>query len=278
MLVAQITDLHLKAENGGSCRNLSRLRCVLADLKNMRQRPDVIVVTGDLTEKGEDASYFAVKTELSSIGIPYYLAMGNHDHAPALAACFPRTVFKAAFLHYSVDDYPLRLIILDTSLPGRHGGSFCAERAAWLERELSKAPSAPTLIAMHHPPTDIGIAWMTTPNEAPWAKRFESIIQRHNNIVHIMCGHIHRPIFKSFAGTTLSVAGAVAPQVRLDLSDINPEAADGRVLIEDSPPSYALHHWKDGVLTTHHIQPNLRPLIRYDEAHAHIIRQTLDRL
>ena len=278
MLIAQITDLHLKAQDKGRCQNISRLRAVLSDLKARRKKPDLILVTGDLSEGGQAASYEALKAELSSVDIPFYLAMGNHDHPEALAACFPQAKFQDGFLQDCVEGYPLRLIILDTTDSERHGGAFCERRADWLGRELSQQPQRPTLIAMHHPPTDIGITWMTTPNEAPWAKRFESVIHRHNNIVHIICGHTHRPIFKSFAGTTLSVAGAVAPQLRLDLSDIDPETADGRVLIEDSPPSYALHHWENGELTTHHVQPALRPLIRYDEAHAHIIKQTLDRL
>lgn len=277
VLIAQITDLHLNAGAKQPCQNTPHLRAVLNDIKNGPNPVDAIIVTGDLTENGHPASYEALKSELSSVDIPYYLALGNHDNAVNMGESFPQAPFADGFLNYSIDDNALRLIILDTTLAGRHGGAFCERRAAWLEAELSKAPPKPTLIAMHHPPSDIGIDWMTTANDAPWAKRFKSVIQKHDNIVQIICGHIHRAIFGRFGKTAFSVAGAVSPQVSLNLSPINPDKADGRVLIEDSPPSYALHHWKNGTLTTHHVQPNMRPLVRYDAAHAHIIKTTLDK-
>ncbi|WP_051279955.1 phosphodiesterase [Hellea balneolensis] len=277
MLIAQITDLHLTPGETSSCQNIDRLRRVLKHIKDSPHVIDAILITGDLSEGGHPASYKALKTELTLLGIPYYLAMGNHDNAANLAACFPYVKLADGFLNYSINFPDLRFIILDTTLSGRHGGAFCENRADWLDKELGKESSKPTLIAMHHPPADIGIEWMTTREDSPWAKRFKTIIQQHKNVVHIMCGHIHRSIFLSYAGTTLSVAGAVAPQVSLDFSAIDPNKVDGRALVEDSPPSYTLHHWKSGQLTTHHVDIGAAPLIYYDAAHADVIKRTLDR-
>jgi len=277
MLIAQITDLHLKANTGTACRNTLRLRDVLSELKAMRERPDLILMTGDLSEDGSEGSYAALEAELSKLPIPTYLVMGNHDNRQAIAASFPNTSFNEGFLHYSLDGNALRIITLDTTEPGRHGGAFCNRRIAWLKAELAKAPEQPTLIAMHHPPTDTGIPWLTTPDEAPWADRFRKVIRPHKNIVQIICGHIHRPIFKRFETTAVSVANAVAPQVALDLSEIDPDVADGRLLIEDNGAGYALHHWDGKALTTHNLQTRAKPIMHYDKAHAHIVSYAMDR-
>lgn len=275
MLIAQITDLHLDAHKGTRCKNTHQLRRVVEDIKRMSRQPDILLITGDLVEQGELSSYKSVKTELSNFNIPIYFTLGNHDDREAFAGCFPESQFNDGFLQYSIEGESLRIIVIDSSEPGRHGGAFCERRADWLRNELAKAPEKPTLIAMHHPPTDIGIPWMTTRDEAPWAQRFKTIVSAYDNIVHIMCGHIHRPIFKRFAGTTLSIASAIAPEVKLDLSDIDLHTPDGRVLLEDTNPGYALHHWDSEALTTHNIIVGGRPLIYYDQAHAHIVRETL---
>ena len=275
MLIAQITDLHLDARKAEGCENTQQFRKVIRNIQEMSRRPDMLIVTGDLAENGGPASYKALKTELSNFDLPIYFAMGNHDDRTAFAACFPASQFNDGFLQYSFHQGPLRIIVIDSSEPGRHGGSFCVRRANWLEAELAKAPHTPTLIAMHHPPTDTGIPWITTSETAPWAQRFRAIIGAHDNIVHIMCGHIHRAIFKRFAGTALSVASAVAPQVKLDLAAIDINNPDGRVLLEEARPGYALHHWDGEAITTHNVIVGARPIIHYDHAHAHIIRETL---
>lgn len=275
MLIAQITDLHLDAQKSTVCQNTHQFRSVIEDIKSLKPQPDMLVITGDLVEQGERDSYETLRAEITDIDLPIYFAMGNHDNREAFAACFPQSRFNNGFLQYCIETESLRIIVIDSSEPGRHGGAFCERRAQWLQAELAQAPFKPTLIAMHHPPTDIGIPWITTCDTADWAQRFKKVIAAHDNVIHVMCGHIHRTIFKRFAGATLSVASAVAPQVKLDLSHIDINNPDGRVLLEDAKPGYALHHWDGEALTTHNVSVGARPIIHYDKDHAHIVRETL---
>ena len=275
MLIAQITDLHLDTQKGLICENTHRLSRVIADIKEMKRQPDLVLVTGDLAEQGRPDSYDALKTEISNLEIPTYFAMGNHDDRTAFAAYFPEGQFNEGYLQYTINGDSLRIIVIDTSEPGLHGGAFCESRANWLAAELAKDPDTPTLIAMHHPPTDSGIPWLTTPNNAAWAQCFKTVINTHDNIVHIICGHVHRNIFKRFAGTTLSVASAVALQAKLELAAIDIDKPDGRVLLEEANPGYALHHWVGKTLTTHNVLVGARPIIYFDQTHAHIVRETL---
>lgn len=163
--------------------------------------------------------------------------------------------------------------MLDSLHAGRHGGGFCENRAEWLKTTLSEDKNRPTLIALHHPPIETGIAWMTASDSDPWVKGLSGAIAGHKNIVQIISGHIHRTIFKRFGDTLVSVSQAIAPQVKLELADIDPEKPDDRILLVDTLAGYSLHHWKDGSLTTHHsTAPHGRPIVHYDEKHAFVVR------
>ena len=202
---------------------------------------------------------------------------GNHDNRPAFKEVFSDKNFNNGFLQYVIEDYPVRIIVLDSLKPGRHGGAFCARRAKWLRERLEEQPERPTLIAMHHPPSKTGIGWMTASAEDGWVQRLNKVVKDHDNVVQIICGHIHRSISKGFAGTNVSVSRAVAPQVKLDLAPIDPDVPDDRVLIVDADAGYCLHEWDGEGLTTHHgMSPEGRPIISYNEKHAFVVKLTMD--
>ena len=97
----------------------------------------------------------------------------------------------------------MRLIVLDTLEPGRHGGGFCEARAAWLKARLAEQPDMPTMIVMHHPPFDVGIDWMDTDPDEPWVERFADAIAGQPQIQAILCGHLHRAIVAPWKGVTV---------------------------------------------------------------------------
>lgn len=278
MLIAQITDLHIGFDGpDGPCKNSERLQTVLAELAALRLKPELILVTGDLVENGEGWAYQNMREQFAQIEVPIYFAVGNHDDRHTFSTVYPDAEFNDGFLQYVIEDDRLRIIVLDTMTPGRHGGAFCEKRAKWLDDRLSEKPGHPTLIAMHHPPIKTGIAWMTLHGDAGWAHRLDRVISAHDNVVHIISGHVHRNIYKKFAGTTLSVSRAVAPQVKLELAEIDIDRPDNRVLLIDADAGYCLHYWDGETLTTHNgLAPEGQPIIHYDEAHAFIVKETLD--
>lgn len=278
MIIAQMTDLHIGFEGEGEvCHNSRRLRMVIRELNSMVLKPDIVLLTGDLVESGESWAYAKLKKELSKLDYPVYYAMGNHDHREIFGMNFPEAEFNDGFLQYTIEDWPVRVIVLDTLNNGFHGGAFCEKRKAWLEARLAEQPDRPTFIAMHHPPIESGIAWMTASLKAPWVMSLRETIRKYDNILHVTAGHIHRTIFKKFENTTISVCRAVAPQVKLELADIDPNTPDDRVLLVDTTPGYCLHHWNGHILTTHAANaPSGKPVIKYDEAHAFVVKHTLD--
>ena len=152
---------------------------------------------------------------------------------------------RSGFLHYVIDEHPLRLIGLDTLVPGAGGGVMDEERVRWLDAKLGEAPGRPTLIFMHHPPFRTGIDRMDRQGLAN-AEAMGNVIAQHSAIEGIVCGHLHRPIHTRWQGTVVTTAPSPAHQVALDLDK---GEKLGWVM---EPPACLLHAWRAGAgLVTH---------------------------
>ena len=246
MLLAQITDIHLGFEPDNPAEfNRKRLDQIVAHLSSGVNRPDLLLATGDLVDRGDVASYRRLKNALSLAPCPVPFAMGNHDARDAFLEVFPDTPVDDGFVQYVVDFPERRLIVIDTLEEGRHGGAFCERRATWLGARLGETRETPTVIVMHHPPVEVGIDWMNTHPDEPWVKRFADTIAGHDQVQALLCGHLHRAISAPWNGVTVSICSSSAPQVSLDLRPIDPERTDNRPMIIADAPAYALHRWTE---------------------------------
>jgi 3',5'-cyclic-AMP phosphodiesterase len=274
VLIAQITDTHIGFDRGNPDEhNLQRLKAVLRRLAEGPNRPDLLLVTGDLTEHGDPESYAVLAEALKACPFPVQVMVGNHDEREALLAAFPGTPGEGGFVQFPLEFDGLRLLVLDTLAPGRHGGAFCAARAAWLEAQLAAKPDVPTVIAMHHPPFASGIAWLDSDEREDWIDRFSKAVAGHGQVKAIIAGHLHRTIHTLWNGVALTVCSSSAPTVALDLTPIDIDRPDGRALIVGEPPSFALHCWTGTRLISHveAVGP-VDTLARFDENLQRIVR------
>lgn len=275
MLIAQITDVHLGFEPGNPDElNRRRLDETLRALLELSPRPDLLIISGDLADAGDDdVSYLQLKQAMAALPFPVFPALGNHDGREAFRRHFPQVPFTDGYAQYAIEDYPLRIMVLDTLDEGRHGGQYCEVRAGWLRARLAEQPDRPTLIVLHHPPTESGLSWMTENPDAAWVKRLEAVVSAADNVVALLAGHLHRPVVTNFARAPLIVCPSTAPQVALDLDEMDPEAPDDRPMIVADPPGFALHLWTGRNLLTHfatagehevlaRFGPQLQPLVR----------------
>lgn len=266
MLIGQITDIHLGFDPDNPAEfNRKRLDQVLAHLALPQHRPDLLLATGDLIDRGDIDSYRRLKNALSGCPFPVWPALGNHDLRETFAEIFPEHPLVDGFLQYEIDAGPLRLLVIDTLEEGRHGGSFCEVRAAWLSARLSEQPERPTVIVMHHPPVEVGIEWMNTDPDEPWVARFAETIRGHTQLKGLICGHLHRPIVAAWNGVTIAICPSTSPQVALDLSPIDADAPDNRPMIIADEPAFALHRWNGRELVSH-----------YDTAESHVMLAKFD--
>ncbi|CAB3747291.1 phosphodiesterase [Paraburkholderia humisilvae] len=254
MLLAQISDLHIKRPGALAYRRVDTAayfsRCVAA-LNALVPRPNAVIVTGDLVDQGDVEQYEHLKALLEPLQIPYYLLVGNHDDRAALRTVFSerQELFAGGeFVQYAFDVGALRVLALDSIVPGASGGTLCATRLAWLAAQLDAASGKPVIVALHHPPFVSGIGHMDQVRLDPAAAReVETLIARHPNVERVICGHVHRPMFVRFGGTIASAVPAPAHQVALDLRD------DAPSVFRMEAPAFALH-WYDAAtgLVTHH--------------------------
>ena len=174
------------------------------------QIPDAVVVTGDLADHGDADSYRRLRAVIEPAtqewGTRLIWVMGNHDS---------RAVFRVELLDEEPDTAPidrvdlvngLRIITLDTTVPGRHHGEIGLEQLEWLAGELSAPAEHGTLLAMHHPPLPsvLDAAVLVELREQAALAQ----VLRGTDVRGILAGHLHLSTFGTFAGIPVSVAAA----------------------------------------------------------------------
>lgn len=249
MLIAQITDTHLKAPGKlayGRVDTAAMLQACVEALLRLDPQPDLIVHTGDLTDLGRADEYDHLKAVLAPLKVPVLAVPGNHDDRDAMRAALAAAGYlpPRGFLHYAVEHGPLRIVGLDTVVAGHGGGELCAERLDWLEARLGERPAMPTVVLMHHPPFLTGIAHMDRIGLSG-RDGFADVMARHRQVEAILCGHVHRVIRATVGGRAAMIAPSPAHQVALDLRPEGPSA----FMME--PPGFLLHRFADGGLVSH---------------------------
>ena len=243
MIIAQLTDMHIRPRGLPAYRVVETNTLVERALRTvaaLRPAPEVLIMSGDLTDCGL-AEEYDILSEL--IGrhctMPVYLVPGNHDRREVMKARLGHLTGIAGagdFIQYAIEDHPVRLIMLDSVVPGFGHGELCDRRLDFLDRALSAAPAKPAIVVLHHPPVVCGIEHMDHINLRT-AAAFGAVIARHPQVERVLCGHHHRPITARFAGTIVQVAPSTAHQVSLDLA----AAAPSTFTLE--PPAFLLHRW-----------------------------------
>lgn len=243
LLIAQISDLHLKAGGKlsyGVVDTLAALRRAVDHLNASQPRPDIVVISGDLVDFGHPDEYAVLRPELERLAMPYYLVPGNHDDRTHMLAAFADHGYlpqsPEAPLDWVVDTHPVRLIGLDTTIPGSHGGQLQDSQLRWLDAQLALRPQVPTLLILHHPPFISGIGHMDL---QPFgnAAALQRVIAGNPQVERLLCGHLHRSIQRRFGGSLSCVCPGVSHQIVLDLQP----SAPAHFNLE--PPGYLLHHW-----------------------------------
>lgn len=254
MIFAQISDIHLRPE-GDLAHDVADTAGSLASavrrLEALDPPVDAVFITGDLVDIPDAGAYSQLRSLLDPLRSPVYLIPGNRDDRTNLRAAFADAGYlpeNGSFLHYAVEDFPVRFLALDTLKEGAKTGELCEGRLSWLADRLAEAPDRPTVILMHHPPFKTGVPFMDG-QEFEGADAFARIVSAYTNVERVLCGHLHRAIQRRFAGTLACVAPSTAFHMPLDLRT----AADLNLVLE--PAAGFLHVWSPGVGMVTHTLP-----------------------
>jgi 3',5'-cyclic AMP phosphodiesterase CpdA len=253
--LVQLSDLHIREPGRlayGRINTAPYLQRAVQSILRLKQQPDAVVITGDLTDFGRAAEYSHLEELLAPLPMPVYLLPGNHDDRDQLRRSFPGHSYLGSdgFVQYSVRVGGLRLLTLDTCVPGHSHGSLCQSRLAWLKTQLDQYRDEPVVVAMHHPPFQTLIGHMDEIGLLQGAQELEALIAQYSNVERVICGHLHRAIDVRFGGSIASTAPAPAHQVCLDMA---PDAPSAWTL---EPPGFRIHAWDGHGRVVTHLAPS----------------------
>lgn len=208
-----ISDTHLLANGGelyGAVDSAAHLSELFAEIEASRGRPEAIVFTGDLADKGEPEAYellrSIVEPAAARLGAQVIWCMGNHDARPAFRDALFGELPSQRPVDRVYDVNGLRVITLDTSVPGAHHGEVTPEQLDWLAEELASPAPHGTILAMHHPPLpavlDLAVS-VELRDQSALAEVVEG-----TDVRSILAGHLHYSSNGVFAGIPVSVASA----------------------------------------------------------------------
>ncbi|MGS4988563.1 phosphodiesterase [Roseibium sp. RP-7] len=249
-LIAHMTDLHLRPR-GLPCYRVSDTNMLaeraIKSLQSLTPKPDALVITGDITDRNDPREYALARSILSRVDMPVYLVPGNHDGTEVMRrelGSFPGLSGSLDDkICYTADIGDIRLIALDTHIPGDPRGRLGQAQLDWLDSRLRESAKT-TLIALHHPPALSGIRHMDDIGLVD-ADALAEVVSPHRHVARFLCGHLHRPIIASFAGKVMTLAPSTGHQVVLDLTE------DGPAMFNFEPAAYFLHYHspKTGVVS-----------------------------
>lgn len=243
MLIAQISDIHAAPDND----HLQRFGRVLSWLDQVS--PDVLVLTGDLTDGFWSEGYKKIAARLNAQRYPSLLLPGNSDDGGLMRHTWGNERWARdapeEFLHFNHDADGLRLIGLDSTVREKSYGSVSG-RLEWLEKHLSAAGDVPMLLFLHHHVFTSGIPTLDE-TMCRGLSELEALIKGNaGKIVAISSGHVHRPVAGTFADIQANICGSVCPANPVWFGSNN-------VPPVQEPPMLMLHRYEEGELSSHHV-------------------------
>ena len=229
-VLLHLTDSHLIAGDGrlyGAVDADARLRRLLEHIEAARITPSALVFTGDLVDAGEPAAYrklrVLVEPFAARLGCEVVWVMGNHDDRAAMRQHLLAKPASAAPLDQIDVIQGLRIVSLDTTVPGLHHGEVTDAQLAWLADVLEEPAPFGTVLAMHHPPLP-AVADLAVSVELRQQHRLAPVLAG-TDVRAVLAGHLHYSTFGTFAGIPVSVASATC--YTQDLA-VEPGATRGR--------------------------------------------------
>jgi Icc protein len=239
--ILHLTDPHLHASPETRMRGVrtdETLQRVIADAMQNHDRPDCLLVTGDIVQDESRAGYQRFREIAAVPGLPVYCLPGNHD-APGMLA---EVCNDGNFQFCGTASFgPWHLIMLDTVVAGDDGGALRPSELARLERFLSALSGQHALIALHHQPVPMGSRWLDAVGLSNAADLLR-IVGRHDVVRAILWGHVHQASDRMHGSIRLLSTPSTCAQFL-------PGAVE--FALDTRPPGYRwLDLYADGSITT----------------------------
>jgi Icc protein len=220
--VIQVSDCHVSADPLTKYRGTRadrNLRSLLPELR--RWQPDLVLLTGDVSEDASAAAYGRVSALLDTVGAPVLALPGNHDDVAVMQRYFPAGPWGGLFERRARG---WNIILLDSTTAGEISGRLREDTLERLETSLRRQAGAPALVALHHQPVPVNSPWIDRyALEKP--EPFLDLLDRFPDIRCVAWGHVHQAFDSERNGTALlggpSTAANSLPNARQFTADLS---------------------------------------------------------
>lgn len=218
MIIAQISDTHLALDTPDADQRISDFALTVADINALDPAPDLIVHTGDIVHNGRQDEYAQAVAILAKAQAPVIVLAGNKDNRANLRRAFAAKGYLAPdsdFIDYAIDEYPVRLIALDTLSSGSNKGDFCSERVSRLIDLIDAETTKPIAVFTHHPPFEVMVGPDRVHFETPEImSRLRQALQHSGRVIAVFSGHVHRAAAGHVGGIPATVVQCIATTLR----------------------------------------------------------------
>ncbi|MGW7051068.1 phosphodiesterase [Streptomyces sp. NPDC054887] len=243
-VLAHLSDLHLD----GSPRSAARVRRAVEYLAGLTGVVDAVLITGDIADRGTEREYRQAVEALAPLHERHQVLLcpGNHDARPEFREVLLGGRPGTAPVNQVRDIGGVRILMCDSSVPGRSEGLLEPQTLRWLEETLAAAPDRPAFVAFHHPPVPLGVPYidrigLREPQE------LADVLARHDQVAAVLCGHAHTAAATVFAGLPLLCAPGIASTALLPWE----QGPEDSWKTHDAPLALTFHWYEEGRLTSH---------------------------
>lgn len=189
--VLQFTDSHLLGEPSKTFLGIEPVKTLDAVIElafRSRPDPDLVLLTGDLSQDSSIAAYRLVEERFAGLGIPIGIIPGNHDRVDRM-----KKVFTSAGMQVcgNLRLHGWTVMLLNSTVRGKVGGALGPRNLAQLEQSLSENNDQPVLVCLHHQPVPVGTGWLDTIGLDD-SDAFLAVVDRYPMVKGVLWGHVHQ--------------------------------------------------------------------------------------
>jgi 3',5'-cyclic-AMP phosphodiesterase len=230
LLIAQLTDTHLFAEAGRAMMGVdsaASLQAVVGQVKALPRQPDIVLLTGDLSQDETPESYKRLREAVEPLTVTTYTIPGNHDVPALMQPILQGGVFQTA-RNFQAGGW--NVVLLDTAVPEQPFGELAEAQLAFLDEKLQAMPELPGLLVLHHPPCPVQCPCMDA-IRLNNADAFYHVVDQHPQVKIVLFGHIHQ----AFEGDRQGVSYLGSPSTCVQL-----KPGSDNFEVDPLPPGFRL--------------------------------------
>jgi Icc protein len=250
-ILVQLSDPHIDV-GPGDTGSAAALAAAVDAVLRLDPGPHAVLVSGDITNHSDARSYERARELLAPIPVPVHVLPGNHDEREAFRTWFtedPVSGAHGAPFQYALRCGALRLVVCDTTQPGRADGRLDAGTIAWLEARLAEEPETPTVVAMHHAPLVTGIGGLDAIGVPDADRRaLGTLLERWRQVRRVVAGHVHRGAFGVLGGCGVFACPSVYQRARLELR------AEAEIVLAPDGAGFGVHALLAGGEVVSHVE------------------------